>query len=189
MPKPSWDAIYETASSQDGYFTLQQAREAGYSPQLLQRYLRGGRVRRAIRGVYQLVHFQPSEHEHLAVFWLWSERTAVFSHQTALEVHGLSDALKPDVELSLPAEWSSRRLRVPEGLVLHHADIPSSDRTWFGAVPVTTVRRTLEDCARDAIDPGLLRQAAQQALRRGVVTRAELHEVERALVPYGGISI
>jgi hypothetical protein len=51
------------------------------------------------------------------------------------------------------------------------------DRAWFSAVPITNPRRTLNDCAREGLSPGLLRQAAQQALRRGLVTKAEFGDV------------
>src|SRR5208337_2168977 len=64
---------------------------AGYSTQLLLKHIRSGRVTRVRRGVYRLVHFPAGEHENLAVLWLWSERMGVFSHHTALALHGLSD--------------------------------------------------------------------------------------------------
>jgi hypothetical protein len=65
---------------------------------------------------------------------------------------------------------------------------PKRDRAWVGAVPVTSPARTLVDCARDQIAPDLLRQAAQQALRRGLVAKSALHEVEQALQPFGGLA-
>jgi hypothetical protein len=71
--------------------------------------------------------------------------------------------------------------------VLHHADVAAEDRAWFGAVPVTTPRRTLSDCAQEGLSPEVLGQAARQALRRGLVARSELAEVERALEPFGGV--
>ncbi len=37
------------------------------------------------------------------------------------------------------------------------------------------------------MSPDLLRQAAQQAIRRGLVTKAELGDVEEALKPFGGL--
>jgi hypothetical protein len=40
--------------------------------------------------------------------------------------------------------------------------------------------RSLNDCAREGLSPELLRHAAQQALRRGLVTKAELGDVEAA---------
>jgi predicted transcriptional regulator of viral defense system len=186
--KPNWDLLYETAGAQEGYFTTRQAGEAGYSPQLLLKHIRRGRVARTRRGVYRLVHFPAGEHEELAVVWLWSDRAGVFSHQTALALHGLSDALPAQIHLTLPVEWRHRRLRVPNGVVIHHADVPRDDRVWFGPVPVTSPRRTLADCASEFLSPELLGQAAQQALGRGLVAKGELAEVEKALSPFGGLA-
>jgi predicted transcriptional regulator of viral defense system len=185
---PDWDRLYGTASAQEGYFTTEQARLAGYSPQLLQKHLHAGRVARIRRGIYRLVHFPAGEHEDLAIIWLWSKQAGIFSHQTALALHGLSDVLPAEIHLALPHEWRQRRFRVPAGVVLHHQDGLEHERAWFGPVPVTAPARTLEDCAREHLAPDLLRQAAQQALRRGLVTRDELAEVEHALAPFGGMN-
>jgi hypothetical protein len=86
----------------------------------------------------------------------WQQLGAgVLSHETALSLQGLSDALPAQVHVTLPAAWKKRRFRVPEGVVLHHADIESKERTWAGPVPITSVSRTLNDVAtsrrRDAI--------------------------------------
>jgi hypothetical protein len=74
-------------------------------------------------------------------------------------------------------------------VVLHHADVPPPDRTWYGAVPTTNPRRTLNDCAHEDLPPDLLRQAAQQAIRRGLVTRVEIGDVNEALRIFGGLGI
>lgn len=71
--------------------------------------------------------------------------------------------------------------------MLHYADMPVQDRSWNGAVPVTSTRRTLNDCALEGLSPDLLRQATKQALARGLVTKAELADVEKTLKPFGGI--
>ena len=110
------------------------------------------------------------------------------SHQTALALHGLSDALSAHVHLTLPSAWRRRRFRVPARVVLHHADVPLEERAWFGGVPATNPRRSLNDCAREGLSPELLGQAAQQALHRGLVTRVELGDVEAALEPLGGLA-
>lgn len=186
--RPNWDRLFETAAGQSGYVTTKQAAEAGYSTHLLRKHIHAGRVMRPQRGIYRLVHFPAGEHEELVSAWLWSEQAGVISHQTALSLHGLSDVLPAHVHLTFPAAWRKRRFRVPPGVVLHHADIAPEDRAWFSAVPITSPRRTLNDCARAGLSPELLRQAAQQALRRGLVMRAELGDVEVALKPFGGLT-
>ncbi len=185
--QPNWARLYETAAGQGGLFTTKQAADAGYSPQLLVHHLHAGKVLRVQRGIYRLVHFPAGEHETLTSAWLWTEQIGVVSHQTALGLHELSDVLPAQIHLTLPFAWRRRRLRTPPGVVLHHADVPSEDRTWFGAVPITTPRRTLIDCARHGVSPGLIQQAAKQALRRGLVTRDELRTVDRTLAPFGGL--
>lgn len=186
--RPNWDRLFETSAAQQGLFTTRQAAEAGYSPQLLVHHIRAGKVVRVQRGIYRLVHFPAGEHEELIAAWLWSERAGVISHQTALALHGLSDVLPAHIHLTLPAGWRRRRFRVPRSVVLHHADVPTEDRAWVGAVPVTHPRRALNDAARDGISPELLQQAAQQAIRRGLVVKSELPDVESALAPFGGIA-
>lgn len=186
--RPNWNRLYETAAGQEGLFTTQQAAEAGYSPQLLVHYVHSGKALRVRRGIYRLVHFPAGEHEELVAAWLWSERAGVVSHQTALALHELSDVLPAQVHLTLPGVWRRRRFRVPTDVVLHHADVPPEDRSWFGAVPTTNPRRTLNDCADGGLSPELLRSAAQQALRRGLVTRNELGAVQSALRPFGGLA-
>lgn len=185
---PDWNRLYQTASGQDGHFTTQQGLLAGYSPQLLAKHLAAGRILRVRRGVYRLVHFPSSDNEELTVVWLWSEQAGVFSHQTALALHGISDVLPTHLDLTVPAAWRARRFRLPPGVVLHHADLIEADRAWFGAVPITSVPRTLNDCAAADLAPDLLSQAAQQALRRGLVDRQSLGDVERALRAFGGLA-
>lgn len=186
--EPSWDRLFETAAGQQGLFTTKQAADAGYSPQLLIHHLHAGNVVREQRGIYRLVHFPAGDHEDLVAAWLWSGQAGVASHETALALHGLSDVLPARLHITLPLAWRRRRFRVPAGVILHHADVPPEDRGWFGPVPTTNPRRSLNDCARDGLSPELLQQAAQQALRRGLVTRAELGAVDDALKPFGGLA-
>ncbi|HSK75670.1 MAG TPA: type IV toxin-antitoxin system AbiEi family antitoxin domain-containing protein [Thermoanaerobaculia bacterium] len=178
---PDWGALYAVAQAQSGYFTTEQAATAGYSPQLLRKYLDNGRIARVRRGIYRLVHFPASEHEDLVVAWLWAEQAGVFSHETALALHDLSDALPAKVHMTLPASWQRRRLRVPPGLVLHYTDIGNADRTGFSAVPITSPRRTLRDSIEANVSPELVRQAVLQARRRGLISEKDGAELNAAL--------
>jgi predicted transcriptional regulator of viral defense system len=180
--RPDWNRLFETASSQAGLFTTAQAAEAGYSRPLLFHHVQVGRVHPLRRGIFRVTHFPSSEHEDLVEIWLWSGRAGVFSHQTALALHELSDVLPAKIHLTVPSAWRSRRLRMPKGVVLYHHDVSDAERAWFGPVPVTTPLRTLDDCARDGLARGLLRQAE----RRGLVRKRDLRKVAKALESHGG---
>jgi predicted transcriptional regulator of viral defense system len=176
-PAPSWDRLFELAVGQDGHFTTKQAALAGYSPQLLLKYLKNGRITRVRRGVYRIVHFPAGEHEDLATIWLWSDKKGVFSHETALMLHNLSDVLPRKVNLTLPASWAKRRLRVPKGVLLHHDDVSRKECVDIGAVPVTSVRRTLIDCAGAHVSPELIEVALQQARARGLIDKDDMKAI------------
>lgn len=176
---PDWEALYETAAAQAGYFSLAQARDAGYSPQLLQYYLGAGRVERSLRGMFRLVHFPPSEHEDLVPVWLWSGREGVFGLETALAMHQLSDALPSRHDLLVPEAWGARRLRVPRNVRLIVEDVPRADRQWMGPVPVTKPARTLRDCLEHHVPRELVDQAIAQAVKRRLVTRDEARAIKR----------
>lgn len=170
---PSWDALYGTAEALAGYFTTAHAAKAGYSPQLLHKYLAKGRIARVRRGIYRLVHFPTSEHEELVVPWLWADQEGVFSHETALTLHDLSDLLPAHVHMTLPKSWQRRRLRVPKGLVLSFAQIDDIDLHWFGPVPITSPRRTLRDCIDVYVSPEFVEQGILQARARGLISADE----------------
>lgn len=172
--QPDRAALFTVASAQEGYFTTDQAAEAGYSRPLLDHHLQSGRFVRARRGVYRLVEYPAGEHEDLVVAWLWSKQAGVFSHETALALHQLSDALPAHLHLTLPASWARRRLLVPGGLRLHFADVADGERGWVGPVPVTTPIRTLRDCQAAHLPPDLVSQALRDGLARGLFSRSDV---------------
>lgn len=164
-----WDLLYERAAAQAGYFTLGEALEAGFTPPLLHHHC-GGRVERVARGVYRLRHFPLQAEDEFVPLWLWADRAGTFSHETALQLHDLSDALPARIHLTVPAAWRRRRLRVPAGLALHYGDLAEGEATWHGPIPITSPLRTLRDCATAHVQPDLLAMACQQAVARGLVS-------------------
>jgi len=159
------------AGTQAGYFTAKDASEAGFSLPLLQHYLTAGRIERSQRGIFRLTNYPPSDEEALVPAWLWSRREGVFSHETALAAHELSDALPAKLHLTVPSAWDARRIKIPRGMVLHYSDIVDQDREWRGPVQLTTPLRTIVDCALAAVAPDLVEQATRQGVRRGLFRR------------------
>ena len=181
LRKPSWDRLFETAASQDGLFSADQARAAGYSRQLLAHHVRSGRVVQLRRGIYRLVHFRSGERAHFVELWLWSGRKGVFSYATALGLHGLADLATWPIYLTVPSSWRARRLRVPVDVVLRYGDVPAWERTWCGAVPVTTPRRTFEDGGIVNSMPSGIRDVIDRAHELGNLEPADLAYLERML--------
>jgi predicted transcriptional regulator of viral defense system len=92
--RPNAFGLHRLAYGQDGYFTARQARECGFSAQLLDHHLHSGRYERMRRGLYRLRGYPGSSHEQVRASWLvvGADR-AVVSHESALELHELSDVL------------------------------------------------------------------------------------------------
>jgi predicted transcriptional regulator of viral defense system len=174
--QPQWNRLYEVASGQAGYFTAKEARDAGFSLPLLQHHLDAGRVERSQRGVFRLVTFPPTEEEGLVPTWLWSRREGTFSHETALTLHQLSDALPSKMHLTVPMTWKKRRIKIPRNLVLHFADVHDDDREWRGPIQLTKPLRTVIDCSVDAVSTDLVEQAVREGVRRRLFTRANVKQ-------------
>lgn len=183
--RPNFEQLYETAQTQEGLFTTEQGKAAGYSGRLVSHYVTTGKFSRVERGIYRLVHFPPGDHEDLVALWLWSERAGVFSHETALLLQNLSDALPGRVHLTLPPSWQKRRLKVPSLVALHHAEVSEGERAWVGAVPVTKPARTINDCAEGHVAPDLVAQAIEQGLDRGLFRRAAVAPTLAYVEKYG----
>jgi len=174
--RPDWSELQRIAFLQSGYFRTTQAAAAGFSNQLLRKHLLAGRFTRHLRGVYRFVDVPPGEHDDLVELWLWSSGAGVFSHETALALHGLSDALPSRVHMTVPRKWSARSA-VPRILVLHFGRLPTGDRTWLGALPVTTVARTIRDAVDAGVDPDLVAQAISEGTARKMIDRSDLRGI------------
>lgn len=161
------DLLYDLAVAHSGYFTTREAAEAGLTTRDLSYHRGTGRITPAFRGVYRLTNYPPGDHEELTVVWLASDGEGVFSHETALQLHNLSDVLPSRIHISLPSSW--RRRLLPDGVLRCYVREAITERQWLGDVPVTTIARTLADCAAAHVATEFIVQAIEQAARRGLL--------------------
>ena len=173
--KPDFDKLYAIAEAQAGYFTSAQAREAGFSAPLLHHHTRQGRFQRVAPRVYRLTHFPGSPWEDLFIAWLRTGPHSVISHDSALALYDLSDAMPAAIHVTVPRTASRRR----PGLRLHTARLTSEEITHYMGLPVTTVPRTIADVAFSGQADELVIQAIHEALARGLTTEAELQATAR----------
>jgi predicted transcriptional regulator of viral defense system len=170
------DALYRVAEAQAGYFTAPQAVEAGMDRSTLHFHARpGGRYERVRRGLYRLRHFPSSPHEHVMASWLPLRGTgAVVSHESALELHDLSDVIPEAVHLTVPR--SERGLRRRDGVRLHTTDRPPGPKEiqTIHGLPVTRPERAIVDALESGAQPEQIEMAISQAVGRGLTTPSRL---------------
>lgn len=162
-----WDLLYEIAVTQQGYFTAFQAKEAGISSQALQHHVTSGNLKRVQRAIYRVTKFPSSDHEDMIVVWLWTDLSGIFSHETALLMHNLSDALPSKIHVTLPLSWKRRRLKLPPIVITYFDDVMEDGWEWVANIPVTKPLRTLEDCMNSSVSPEFVSQAAEQLILKG----------------------
>ncbi len=167
--------LYEIAERQAGYFSAQQARQAGFSNALLSHHVRSGRFLRLRRGVYRLARFPETPYADLFIAWLAAGEKAVLSHESALLLYGLTDLLPAEIHLTVP-RTASRRL---PGVRFHTARLAPEEITRRQGLPVTTLPRTIADLARSGLPEEWVRQAIHQALQRGMLSETALEEEAR----------
>lgn len=172
--RPSPERLFDVASQQAGYFTTDQARECGYSWALLSYHVKKGRFFRVRRGLYRLRQFPSSPRQEIIAAWLAvGSVEAVVSHESALDIHGLSDVVPSAIHLTLPR--SRRYLRVPPGVTIHTTTrrLESVDVLIREGMRVTSPVRSILDSAEAGTAPEQIVLAVKQALQRGLVSRRE----------------
>jgi predicted transcriptional regulator of viral defense system len=177
--------LYEIAEPQFGFFTAKQAKEAGYDESKHAYHVRAGNWIREHRGIYRLRSFPLPERPDLMLWSLWSRNRddvpqGVYSHDTALALHDLSDINPSKLHMTIPKTFR-RNSAIPKILVLHKADLEPSDSQDMFGVRATTPLRTIADLiAAGRTDSGILKQAIEEGLTRGLITR---RQIERADLP------
>jgi predicted transcriptional regulator of viral defense system len=167
------------AATQGGYFTAKQAASIGYTAPKRNYHVHAGNWLREHRSIYRLsTHPLPSRPD-LILWWLWSrdrkeQPQGVYSHQTALSLHELTDAMPSRLHLTVPKTFR-RSTALPKSIVLHTANVPASDIELIEGVPVTKALRTLIDLTiSGALPLSDLRRGFVEASRSGMITRKEI---------------
>jgi len=178
---PDHEQLFAIAESQDGYFTMAQALEAGFARSTHSYHVKAGNWLREHRGIYRLRQFPLTENGHLVRWSLWSrnrlgEPQAVYSHLTALALNDLSDANPSKLHMTVPPGFR-RNSETPAVLVLHKAELEPREIIRKRGFAVTTAMRAILDAAVSGdADPDMLRQALGEGLKRGLVTRVEIKQ-------------
>lgn len=179
------------AERQQGYFTSRQAVQCGYARSNFHRKVALGKWHKeSVRGIYRLAHFPVAKRPELVIWTLWSQdkqgrSQGIWSHETALEIHELSDVSASKLHMSVPKNFR-KSTEIPKSLVLHFVDaIPESDIEIGQGYRVTNPLRTLKDVIKDGstqieqIELAILDLAVQKSLIKGLATIREIEELKQ----------
>jgi predicted transcriptional regulator of viral defense system len=176
------DALFEITEQQQGYFTAKQAAESGYQLGSQAHHVKSGNWVRVERGIYRLARFPQSAEEQLVIYSLWSRNRAgdpkgVYSHQTALSIHELSDVNPVKLHMTVPTTFR-RRAKTPKILVLHRASLVAKDVEQRQGFAVTRPLRSIADlAATESVSRDIVAQALSEGRQRGLITAREMSEL------------
>jgi very-short-patch-repair endonuclease len=134
-------AIFELARRQYGVIDRDQLTRLGLPGAGIDYRVKLGRLQVIHRGVYGLGPLQSKLSSWMAAV-LAAGPGAVLSHRSAAQLWGLIEGFSSPIGVTLP-----RARRGRPGIRFHRSSLPDDERTVFEGIPVTTVPRTLLDCA------------------------------------------
>lgn len=173
--RPSRAQLFELSSEQGGYFTAAEAQTCGYSRALLAHHAKSGQFIRVRQGLYRFRDYPSSPREDVIAAWLATGReAAVVSHESALDILGLSDVVPEVVHLTVPR--SKRYRTASRGIAVHTTTrrIGRWDIVVREGIRVTGPVRSIVDAAETGSAPEQIIAAIGQALDRGIATRRKL---------------
>ena len=163
------------AAQQLGLVSMDQAFAAGLSPGQVQRRVQSGAWTRIARGVYRIAG-APETWDQAALAACLSRPGAVVSRLTAARVHDLTSSVHPLPSVTVPMGTSSR----VSAARTHRARLTPIDICQVGPIPVTTIERTLVDCA-EMLGPRRLCDLVDAAMHTKRITARSVDDAwERA---------
>ncbi|MGQ0678801.1 MAG: type IV toxin-antitoxin system AbiEi family antitoxin domain-containing protein [Actinomycetota bacterium] len=173
--RPDRISLLEVATEQGGYFTAAQAAQCGFSKALLAHHRKNGGFTRVGHGLYRFPEYPSSPREEVMVAWLGAGRdVAVVSHESALDLLGLSEVVPQAVHITVPR--SKRYRPTPKGVAIHTTtrELDNGDVVIRDGIRVTSPIRSIVDAAQAGAAPEQVIVSANQAVQRGMATAPQL---------------
>ena len=157
------DAIYKMLEENNGFITSAQVTEAGLQRRMLGELAEAGAIYRVERGIYAL----PDVREDEMYFLQYRFAKGVFSNETALYLHGLSDRTPQAYTLTFPQGYNASGLKKHNARVkfvmpeIYDLGITETPSPCGNAIRVYDKERTLCDIVKgnNSCDIQLVNQA------------------------------
>ena len=179
------EQVYALLKERGGYLTMREARENGITNKFMQRMTDRGLIERVAYGLYTGVDIFPDP------FFVAQYRCpkGVFSNETALFLHDLSDRDPLRLMMTIPSGWNSELLTDESFLFFYSSPkkiglgVCETETLSGMKVRAYNVERTLCDCLKniDRLDRDLVLTALKRYTKGGERDSAKLLEYATAL--------
>jgi REase_MTES_1575 len=161
--------IAALSSRQHGVVSRSQLLALGLTRHDVDYRLQIERLQPLYRAVYAVGHDALTREGRWMAAVLASGRGAVLSHRSAAKLWGI--AAPAGIDVTVP-----KQRRPPAGIELHETLLPPDEITRRDRIPVTTISRTLFDCAT-ILRPRQLESAMSQAEQQRLLDDLSLHDL------------
>lgn len=164
------DSVLKLLADHNGVFTSGQAKEIGIDNKTLQRLHQSGEIERLEHGIYM----DPNKLEDQYFVTHYRCKRGIFSHETALYFHDLTDRTPLQLTLTIPSGYNTRLLKDKERYKffyiadsLHALGETVMLSPYGNDITVYDRERTICDCLRkkDLLDKDLVIEAVKLYMR------------------------
>lgn len=181
MPGTIYSEIADIAADQYGFVTTENARDSGVNPHRLLEMARRGQIERCGTGVYRVPLVPSTALDSYMLATLWPRKAlAVISHDSALDLYGMSDVNPVKIHITVPRAHRPRR-RIPQQYEIHREDLTPAEITSHEGIPIVTPSKAILQAHAAHLDLELLHQALGDGQRQGLLTRRDAKELRAAL--------
>ena len=175
------EIVFELMKKNNGILKSKKATEAGIDNKTLQRMNQAGEIERIEKGIY----INPDQIEDEYLLTQYRCKKGIFSHETALFFHDLSDRTPLQLMLTIPSGYNTRLLKNKDKYKffyiskdLHGLGKMTMYTPYGNKVSVYNKERTLCDCLRkkDHLDKGIVMAAVKTYLKEPGADFAKLLE-------------
>jgi predicted transcriptional regulator of viral defense system len=171
--------LLNIAMLQGGLFTSKQAEQCGYATQNHSYHINRGHWKRQLRGIYLLHPMIEAQTREYWLWYLWSrdrqdKPQGVFSHDTALTLHELTDVNPEKIVMTVPKLFRKGN-NIPKIINLHKENLKENQIQTIYGFKVTTPLATLVMLAEEGkTSDEILEQGVKEAMKKGMIIRDDL---------------
>ncbi|MBF4695151.1 type IV toxin-antitoxin system AbiEi family antitoxin domain-containing protein [Fusibacter ferrireducens] len=162
--------VIKLLKANQGILTSGEAKKAGVAYKTLQRMYQAGEIEKIEQGLYM----DPNQMQDEYFLTQYRCKKGIFSHETALYFHDLTDRTPFQMMLTIPSGYNTRLLKDKEKYKffyvvdkLHEIGKITTETPYGHSVHVYDIERTICDCLKrkDKLDLGLVTEAVKRYMR------------------------